>query len=576
MISTSQKDIRPIDYKQRAEKVRKVKPKKLKPEEFQNFKKQSRSQLKTGIEAYTGPWEDRNVMHLLKRTLFGTTKEKFNEFKAMTFNQAVDALLTQPAAIDPPVNNYNGLDDLPDDPNVEFGQTWVEAPYNNDYEGWRIISLKSWILNNMMNEGTSMHQKMTFFWHNLLVTQFFGVFIAKASYQYYDMLYKNAFGNFKELIKKLTLDPAMLVYLNGTWNHKDAPDENYARELQELFCIGKGEGSGYTEADVQAAARVLTGHVIDWDTFEQQGVGESYFLPDWHDTSDKQFSSFYGNTVITGREQEGADELDDMLDMIFNANETSLYICRRLYNFFVYSEIDDQAEQDVIVPLAQIFRDNNYEILPVLDALFKSAHFNDPENHGVLIKNPLDFLIGTWKASEIEKPSESDIEQQLQYHSTQLWTMANMGLEIGDAPSVAGWPAYYQAPQFDKSWITTDTIVNRAAHTDAMAWWRVWITEDYQISFDMLGLVAKLDDPYDPNNMLQELSDLFLGIELSDTGFSTLKSILLDGQAEDYYWTDAWTAYVNNPGNEEFKAVAENRLKAAFQWLFQTGEFQLI
>lgn len=575
MISTSQKDIRPIDYKQRAEKVRKVKPKKLKPEEFQNFKKQSRSQLKTGLEAYTGAWDDRNVMHLLKRTLFGATKDTLNQCKSMTLDEVVDLLLAEPDEIEPPINNYNGVNELPDDPDIPFGETWIEAAYNNDYEGMRIISLKSWILKNMMNEGISMHQKMTFFWHNLLVTQFFGVFVSKASYQYYNMLHQNAFGNFKDLIKELTLDPSMLIYLNGTYNHKDAPDENYARELQELFCIGKGEGSGYTEGDVQAAARVLTGHVIDWDTFEQEGVGESFFLADWHDTSDKQFSSFYGNTIISGREQDGADELDDMLDMIFNSNETALYICRRLYNFFVYSEIDEQAEEDVIAPLAQIFRDNNYEIQPVLEALFKSAHFNDLENHGVLIKNPLDFLIASFKTSGIERPSESNLREELQYYSSLIWNMANMGLEIGDAPSVAGWPAYYQAPQYDNAWINTNTILNRAELTEIVVNWGYWISENQVFFINTLDLVSTLDDPYDPNNMLQELSDLFLGIELSDTGFSTLKSILLDGQAEDYYWTDAWTAYINNPGNEEFKAVAENRLKPTFQWLFQTAEFQL-
>ena len=133
---------------------------------------------------------------------------------------------------------------------------------------------------------------MLLFWHNLLATESWGIFIAKTSYQYFELLRRHAFGNFKTLIREITLDPAMLIYLNGTRNQKEAPDENYARELQELFCIGKGPNSGYTEEDVQAAARVLTGWRHSWKEVNSQGPVSSFFQADRHDTSDKQFSDF--------------------------------------------------------------------------------------------------------------------------------------------------------------------------------------------------------------------------------------------------------------------------------------------
>ncbi len=575
MVSPRDRDIRPKDYKERAKKFRKVPPYTPDYQDLKGSSTHQRRPIDSGLEPFEGEWTDQHLMHLLKRTMFGVSVEDFESVKGLSLGEAVDLILTPNSVYDPPVNNYTGLDDIPEDPDVPTGNTWIYAPYANDFEGYRIISLKGWILKNMMTQGPGLQEKLTFFWHNLLPTEFFGIFVSKASYQYYSMLYRNCFGNFKEMIKDLTLNPAMLLYLNGAFNHKDAPDENYGRELQELFCLGKGPGSQYTEADVQAAARVLTGHTVEWDTFDQEGLVRSYFEPTWHDTSDKTFSEFFGNRVIEGKSGEsGADELDELLDMIFDNDETALYICRRIYNFFVYNIIDEQTEANVIQPLAQIFRDNNYDITPVLSTLFNSAHFNDQENHGVMIKNPIDFMVGTMKTLELNNTSD-ELPLQLQYHATQLWIMAGFGLEIGDPPSVAGWPAYYQEPQFDKAWITTDTITRRAEITDVMALWEYWVTENYRLRADLPEFVKQLENPEEPNALLTELSSLFLGISPSDEGLTQLKGVLLDGQEQDYYWTTAWNNHLSEPDNEEYRLIVENRLKATFRRFFQYAEFQL-
>ncbi|MDH3651561.1 MAG: DUF1800 domain-containing protein, partial [Saprospiraceae bacterium] len=118
------------------------------------------------------------------------------------------------------------------------------------------------------------------------------MFWPNQSYRHFEILRKYAFGNFRDLVKRITLDPLMLLYLNGAANNKFAPDENFARELQELFCIGKGPDSKFTEQDVQEAARVLTGHTINWES------GEYYFNAGLHDDGDKEFSDFYNSTII--------------------------------------------------------------------------------------------------------------------------------------------------------------------------------------------------------------------------------------------------------------------------------------
>ena len=212
------------------------------------------------------------------------------------------------------------------------------------------------------------------------------------------MLRASALGNFKALVKEVTLAPAMLRYLNGNTNTKANPNENYGRELQELFTIGKGPEiaagnyTNYTEDDVKAAARVLTG----WRDLRDTRTAEFRATP--HDTANKIFSSAYGGATITGRTgADGAKELDDLLDLIFAQAETARYICRKLYRHFVYYVIDDATEKNVIAPMADLLRKGGWEIKPVVALLLKSAHFYDAANIGCYIKTPLDVVVGTFR-----------------------------------------------------------------------------------------------------------------------------------------------------------------------------------
>ncbi len=574
------KDPRPIERHEWVKKYRKVAPLLLDnpsvPESRANARTSGEG-VDVGLEPYHGEWGETQAAHLLRRTLFGIKKEELNRFKNLSLSQAIGNLIEESPKPAPPINNYNNPAEGITDPHVALGETWIEAPYANEIEGQRVRALKSWVISNFLNQETTIHEKMILFWHNLLVTQSWDVFVGKASYQYFDMLRTHALGNYKEMIKALTLDPAMLLFLNGTRNRKDAPDENYARELQELFCVGKGPDSKYTERDVQQAAKILTGWVINWeDDVKGAGKVKPYFFPPIHDETDKEFSEFYGNRLIKGRVgEQGKEELDDLLDMIFDNEETAKYICRRIYNFFVYNEIDATAEEKMIKPLAKIFRESNYEIKPVLEALFRSEHFFHPLNQGAQVKNPTDLLLAAWRTFEM--PTEMvTLLQTRQLHLSMLWQMANMGMEICDPPSVAGWSAYYQAPQFDRSWITTDTITARAALTDSLLFWGFWVNQQTQIKVDFLSFLSKLNKPEDPNEMLREVSTLLIGYPVSDETLQNLKEILLSGQQTDGYWTQAWIQYVDEPNNQEYKLTVNNRLQSTFQRLMQLAENQLI
>jgi len=362
-----------------------------------------------GIAPYTGTWDLPRVVHLLKRTLFGATVDDIDYFLTLTMSQAVDQLLQpSPAPATAPLNNYGA-----DATGVASWQTWINASllYQDDkLNADRVSSLQCWWIGQLLNPGRSIHEKMTLFWHNhfaMDATAHFADIPARLWYDQYMILRQNALGDFRQMAKAIALNPAMLIYLNGSTNTKTAPNENFARELQELYTVGKGSGSMYTQADVATAARVLTGHTIDNNY-------NYVFQPGDHDDLNKKFSDFYSSHITTGYSGPGgAGELDDLLTMIFNTQESARFICRKLYGFFVYYKIDNTVETNVIAPLADIFRQSGYSITAVLSTLLKSQHFFDIVNSGAcIIKSPLDFLIGLCREYKVALPDTADPSAQ--------------------------------------------------------------------------------------------------------------------------------------------------------------------
>ncbi|TDO26697.1 DUF1800 domain-containing protein [Sediminibacterium goheungense] len=527
----------------------------------------------TGLAPYTGPWTEAEVIHLLKRCTFGAKRSDIAYFRSLTCAQAVDALLTiPPDAPAPPVKEYaTPTNATTPDTNILQGNTWVNDP-NTDgtVASLRRASFKKWWMGQMIKQDSNIREKMTLFWHNHFATESTDI-NAQFVYKHHALLRSYAIGNFKSLVKAVTLDPAMLVYLNGQLNQAVAPDENYGRELQELFCCGKGPGSQYTEEDVQEAARVLTGWRNNANTIS------SFYDNNRHDKKNKQFSSFYNNTIITGKNgpTAGEEELDELLNMIFATNEVAEYMCRRLYRWFVYYDIDDMVENNIIKPLAVLFRNANYEVAPVLRTLLMSEHFFDILSRGCQIKSPVDLVVGMCR--EFEIPFQPDTEYITNYgHWNYLVTQcSNLQQNIGDPPDVSGWKAYYQEPQFYEIWINSDTLPKRNQFTDTM------VTNGYTFSgtkmiIDGAALAKTFSNPGDPNQLINDFTKLMYRIDLSDASKAQIKKdILLGGQSQDYYWTNAWDQFVNNPGDMANTTTVRNYIRDLLKYLMNLAEYQL-
>lgn len=523
-----------------------------------------------GLNPYAGPWTRNEVQHLLKRTMFGSKKADIDYFLSRSVDQAIDELLNPTAALpSPPLNDYN---DTEPDPVVAAGTTWINnLTTNPEINTVRRASFKKWWAGVLLNQDRSIREKITLFWADHFGTETNTIGLSHFVYKHNDLLRKDCLGNFKALVKNVTVDPGMLIYLNGYLNSASAPDENYARELLELFTLGKGPAVAYSEDDVRKAARVLTGWRINTTT------GAVLFDATKHDSNSKGFSSYFGSTTIAGQSgAAGALETDALIDMIFTKDEVSKYICRSLYRWFIYYTIDDAAETNVIEPMATIFHTNNYNIKPVLSALFKSEHFFDVINQGCMIKSPADQVIGCMREFGVAFPPVATeyADSYGMWNYIRNW-MNVMGQNLGDPPNVSGWPAYYQEPSFHEIWINHDTLPKRNQFTDIMSL-NGYTRNSKKIIIDAIAFTQTLPNPGNPDALVNDALAVVYRVPLSDTVKQSIKqSILLSGQTQDYYWTNAWNAYIADPTNMATTAIVANRLKSFYQYLMNLSEYQL-
>ena len=528
--------------------------------------------IPSSLDPYSGPWTLDQVRHLLRRTTYGSTVDAINTASEYSMEELVDLLISDQPLPEEPINfNYE------DDPFVAIGESWIDKPYVRGdamLVGSRRRSLAGWTLRNLLNAGTNITEKMTLFWSNHFVTQASVLMDPNFIYYNNNLLRKNALGNFRTLVEETTVNPAMLRYLNGNQNSAGNPNENYARELFELFTIGKGELAGpgdyttFTEQDVTEASKILTGWRDTGYYYSDGNPAGSRYLSFRHDKSTKQLSHRFDNAIISNQEE---NEYKTLIDIILAREEVSKYICRKLYRWFVYYEINDEVEKNVIEPLAAIFLENNYEIKPVLKALFTSDHFYNICSVGPMIKNPIDFIVNLLVQFDVKFPEDQLVAYQIWSRLVPLFE--GFGMNYYEPPNVAGWKAYYQEPLFYRTWITAATLPLRQQYTNVVVSGLAQIN-DTPITMNTLEIVASLDNAQEPNQMIRELSALVFPIELTDAQYNFLKEALIPG-LPDFEWTIEYNLYLNNPDDEEIRRSVDAKLRALIGTMLRLPEYYL-
>jgi hypothetical protein len=221
--------------------------------------------------------------------------------------------------------------------------------------------------------------------------------------------------------------------------------------------------------------------------------------------------------------------------------------------------------------LADIFRAGNYEIKPLLSALFKSEHFYDPLNMSCLIKSPVDFTVGMCREFGVKFAPSANYAQVYPQWAALQNAASTQQQNIGDPPGVSGWEAYYLAPQFHELWINTDTLPKRNMMVDNI------ITTNYGgLTIDPIAFADMMPNPADPVALVKDSLDILYRMGVSDNTRSFLKnSFLLLGQDQDYYWTQAWNAYKADPANTMNKNTVLKHLSELYKYIMNLSEYHL-
>jgi hypothetical protein len=556
------------------------------------------SEVRKTLKQYQGEFGYNQKRHLLNRVLVGYAERHMKDLDGLNLDQAIDLIFKKPD-LGEPVNNY-----YHDFPAEEYKKTYLvddvkpgepfisKALSREERQGIpaefagreRASAYDSWTYASIYSQPTTVAWRLFLFLHTLTPYKEDNVRL-KALYYSFKLTYEGAWRNYKDYIYDVTLSDNMLYFLNLKSSKKEAPDENFAREVQELFTVGKRPFSKFTEADVKAAARLLVG----WDSLyienltDEGFVTKNTFREDNHDTGDKQFSKFYGNRLIKGRKgpDGGKLELKEFYDMIFETDEVAIYLSRRLVQFFVYPVLNDYVEVNIIKPLAEILRKNNYCLAEALKVLLKSEYFFADEFYNAMIKSPMEYSMGLYKEFDLIKGHLTRYENNVIYNSffdedkkrfdakyfdpiylsyrlfkdVKFDSIGRQGYNFGNPPSVAGWQAYYQEPVYDLIWINSDSIKRRKELAESIIRNGIGLSERAQLRFNLNVLLKKTKDPSDINSFIRDLAKLITGADLNEKAFVRIKKSILGDNLPDYYWTDAVRSFQNSPNYDNYNTL---------------------
>jgi len=561
-------------------------------------RRKTRKHISGGIDKYQGEWGDKQKKHLLNRVLIGYAKHHLDDLEDLSLDQAIDLIFQQEDELPKPTNDY--FYDWPQERYDELntgevgdsgykvepvppGETWVETAFPRNRGPWgQFNSLRAFTIKHQLRQKTSIHWKLSFFIHNLLPTPYDSGASAKAAWQYLELLFKAPFQSYKKTVIDISKDANMLWYLNLQFSRVDNPDENFAREIQELFTVGKGPNSKFTESDVKAFSKIFVGWRSNFNTHESPGRIEVEFDQWNHDISDKQLSSFYGNKIIRGKEgEDGKKEFDELMDVIFENKEVSYYISRRLYQFFVYPEIDATTENNIIEPMAKKFRDSNFDLIETLKLLLNSEHFFDSANFNSMIKSPLEYVYGALKffnlhqedfylnllsykdgnSYELPEKFTDPLSREFHFYQKFIRDLEQQGCNFGDPPSVSGWPPYYQAPVYDLFWINSRTLSQRANFANDFQW-DLFIDNDgendsyVKYRVDYAKIIQEFDNPSDIYSVVNQFVNNLLTVDLGQDQLNDLTEIIL-GSIDPSYYTELYNRYADDPSFENKNELNE-------------------
>ncbi len=464
-----------------------------------------------GINPYTPsssmPWNEARVKHLYRRAAYGANYSTIQQALQMSPSELIDQMVDEAMQVIP--NPDPGWGYLDHSGIIrEYGSSTIqtikasrEVTRNTYYDSFR---------------NHPVYGRMLMFWINHFVVSDAG----DPPYQYQNTLMRqtHTMGNFKDFVRAVGTDPYMLLYLNGYENTNEAPNENYARELYELFTLGVD--NGYTEKDIEETAKALTGY-----NKASSFWGPIVFQQSTFDAGEK---TIFGQTGNWGH--------DDVIDILFEQKATLIadFICTKMYRFFISEEVN----QDIVDALATTFIQNNFEIAPVVRQLLKSEHFFDDSSIGVMIKSPIDLAI--------IMQNELDMLDTLALNNWANTISTQAGMNIIIPPNVAGWPGgdvWLNSITIPKRWDQTAIVLRNLNNSNTGAFEKL-----------VTDMFSNVNEPVE--NVVKTIVNFFLTRELHfDYEYDDAIVVFKEGVPAVYFEDGTWDLTYPELGEQVYNLI---------------------
>lgn len=524
------------------------------------------------IKKFTGKFDYNIAKNFLSRTTLNYNTDDINQSLNLGLEKTVEFILRElPESKDLPIN-FEYLNDK----YTPLGKTWMFSPMSKKYnfEHYRKKSFESWLTKKIYSDKFSMVGQMMLFWHNMFPVG--DIMEHKYNYVHFMLCRKYALGNYKNLLYDMTIDTSMLTYLNGNQNNKYAPNENYARELLELFTIGMGEQvkegdyTYYTEYDIHQISKALTG----WEDFSVnttylKGPKPSNFIFAKHDNSSIKLSDKFNNVKIP---MDFSKRYKHVIDIILEKEQTAINVVQKLYRWFVNYEIDSIIKNEIIYPLANIFIQNNYDIKPVLKSLFLSEHFINIISHRPKIKNPIEFTNSI--LSNLDFNFEKyDIKNIMNFWHEVYKCNSVLGMDLLRFPTVAGLKEYYHNPTYYKLWLNAATLKARRIFVQKILFDGF---EETNVKINVVKLINKVNKE-NSLELVKNILSLYFNSTLSYKRIDYLENELLNNISKTKFNSYLYL-YLRNKiksNSDEYKILDRN-LKNLLYKIFTLPEFNLL
>ncbi|GAB1430331.1 hypothetical protein MASR2M18_11640 [Ignavibacteria bacterium] len=508
------------------------------------FAQRTSAGLQPYVPSKDNPWDYSKAAHLLRRCVIGATDAEIREAVATGLDSTL-AKLFKPFTPDVSEIADVTVKDVRIRPDSAADQKAFQ-----DLVNARQNKLLRWWPKITVNAPLSLQEKLTIFWHGHFTSEISVVHLAEYMLVQNQTYRKNMLGDFKQFVKEMSIDPAMLIYLDNIKNYKAGRakqiNENFARELMELFTCGITDwdnNPNYTQDDVHEGARSLSGWTIAPSLQGAAFLGTTgLFIESRWDADSKTFMG-----------QTGQFKAFDVIDIIFDkrGDEVAKFICEKIYREFVYFI----ADRTIVEGMAQTFVNNNWNIRAVIEQLLRSEHFFDIANIGARQKSPAEYMLGIIRGWGITSVPDFQLSQTGGAYQDLLARMMALGQTLFNPPDVKGWRG-------GRTWISVSTLPPRQKFALNVIDGIIKIRNTPAYVFDALEFAKTFPTPDDAKKLCADMSQFLLNITPSAKESAMLLDTLLDG-APVYEWD------INDP------LFARPRIRKFMKAAVQLSKFQL-